>query len=475
MHIVQDGHPKTKVLSVFSLVMINVIAVDSLRSLSISAEYGFSLVCFYIIGAVMFFVPIALVAAELATGWPKVGGLYVWVREAFGQRWGLVAIWLQWIYNVVWYPAILSFIAGTLAYLIDPQLANNKGYVLAVVLISFWTATLVNCFGMKVSAFISMLGAVIGTILPMIFIMGLGGVWLLKGNPSHVDFSWASFWPDVSSINQLAYFVAVLFGLLGMEMSAVHAEDVKNPQRDYPRALLYSGIIILATLMFASLAIAIVIPQPEISLVTGFIDAYQIFFARFGLMWMTPVIAVLIILGGLSCVSAWIIGPTKGLLAAAEDGCLPHLFRFTTEEGVPIFLLIIQGLIFSVLCAVFILMPNVNSAYWILTALTAQLAMLGYLFMFAASIKLRYKCPDVKRSYRVPGGKVGIWIVGVAGMITCIFAIGVGFFPPPDMGIDGSYVYEATLITGILIFCAMPLILYRVEKGEDIITTAAKK
>src|SRR5262245_25822142 len=110
-----------KILGVFSLVMINVIAVDSLRSLPFSATYGFSLIFYYLLAAICFFFPVALVAAELATGWPNKGGIYVWVREAFGERWGFLVIWLQWIYNVVWYPTILAFIAGTIAYLFDPK------------------------------------------------------------------------------------------------------------------------------------------------------------------------------------------------------------------------------------------------------------------------------------------------------------------------------------------------------------------
>ena len=140
-----------KTLGVFSLVMINVIAVDSLRSLPFSAEYGVSLIFYYILAAAAFFIPTALVSAELATGWPNKGGVYIWVREAFGDRWGFLVIWLQWIYNVVWYPTILSFVAGTLAYLINPHLADSKTYMLSVILITFWGATLLNMFGMKLS------------------------------------------------------------------------------------------------------------------------------------------------------------------------------------------------------------------------------------------------------------------------------------------------------------------------------------
>src|SRR3990167_7672442 len=103
-----------KRLSVFSLTMMNVIAVDSLRNLAVSAEYGAALISFYIIAAIFFYIPSVLIGAELATGWPQTGGAYIWIREAFGRRWGFLGMCLQWGYNVVWYPTILSFIAGTL-------------------------------------------------------------------------------------------------------------------------------------------------------------------------------------------------------------------------------------------------------------------------------------------------------------------------------------------------------------------------
>ena len=461
MEFSQDIHPKKKVLSLFTLIMINVIAVDSLRNLSIGAEYGVSLVFFYLVALVILFIPIIAVAAELATGWPRIGGLYVWVREAFGARWGLTAIWLQWIYNVVWFPTILSFIAATLAYLFDPALAHNKTYMLSIVLVCFWGATLSNCFGMKVSGLVSTFGALIGTILPMLLIIGLGIVWLLQGNTPHIAFTWHNFFPHVDSLGDLPFFVAILFGLLGMEMSAVHAEDVKNPRKSYPRALLISSIIIFATLVCASLAITMVIPVSELNLVTGLSDAFHIFFAQFNLTWMEPILSVCIVIGAICSVSAWIIGPSKGLLAAAEDGCLPHLFRYTTKKGAPISLLLMQGIIFTVLCSIFLLMPGINSAYWLLSALTAQLAMCAYLLMFAAAIRLRYSQPDVARTFRVMGGNCGMWLIAGLGIAACIFAILIGFFPPSSIEVTNIWFYESFLLSGIVVFCGLPLLLYR--------------
>src|SRR5262245_26238885 len=117
---------RNRVLGFFQVVMINVIGVDSIRNLPFSATYGFSLVFFYILAALFFFIPGALVSAELGTAWPTTGGIYVWVREAFGKKMALLTIWLNWIYNIFWYPTIMALIAGTLAYFFDPNLANNK-------------------------------------------------------------------------------------------------------------------------------------------------------------------------------------------------------------------------------------------------------------------------------------------------------------------------------------------------------------
>ena len=342
--------------------MINVIAVDSLRNLSIGAEYEVSLIFFYLVALIGFFIPVVIVAAELASGWPKIGGLYVWIREAFGERWGLAVIWLQWIYNVVWFPTILAFIAATLAFLINPELANHKAYMFVTVLSIFWGATLINCFGMKISGVVSTFGAIVGTLLPMFVIIVLGGIWLTTNHATAVSFSWDNLLPKLNDANDLAFFVAMLFGLLGMEMSAVHAEDVKNPRKNYPRALLISSIIIFFTLVGASLAITLVIPHDKLSLVTGLSDAFHVFFTQFGLAWMEPLITIAIIIGAICSVSAWIIGPAKGLLAAAEDGSLPKVFRYTTSKGAPVYLLLMQGILFTILSSIILLMPNIDSS-----------------------------------------------------------------------------------------------------------------
>jgi amino acid transporter len=391
---------------------------------------------------------------------PNKGGIYVWVREAFGELWGFVVIWLQWVYNVVWYPTILSFIAATVAYLIDPALAESKVFMLLVVVGIFWGATLLNCFGMQLSSAISTVGALLGTLLPMICIIALGITWILQGKPLQINFSSATFWPSLHDPQTLSFLLALIFGLVGMEMSAVHADEVEKPGRAYPRAILYSTIIIILSLVLSSLAISVVVPNHELSVITGLLQAYHIFLVAFHMEWAEPIVALLIIIGGIGGVATWIIGPTKGLLVAAQDGNAPAFLARTNRKGVPITILMVQATIFTALCSVFLLMPTVSSSYWVLTAMTAQLAMFVYIALFGAALWLRYKRPDVARPYTIPFGKPGMWITCVLGLISCFVAIGLGFFPPAQLSVGSVEVYEMILVVGMVLLSVPPLIIY---------------
>ncbi len=455
-----------KKLTVFGLVMMNVIAIDSLRTLPMSAEYGLSLVFYYLLAAVLFFFPAALVSAELATGWPETGGIYVWIREAFGEQWGFLTIWLQWFYNICWYPTIMSFIGATVAYCINPDLINHKTYMLAVVFVLFWGATFINFFGMKASHFMNTISAILGTLLPMLFIIILGLIWILQGKPISIQFHWHSLFPDISNINNMVLLTAVLYGLVGIEMSAAHAGEVHNPQHNYPKAILWSAILILASLVGASLAIALVIPQKELNIISGLLQAFEIFFKAFHMTWAMPVLALAIVIGSLGCVGAWILSPSKGLLIACHDGCLPLKLGMKNRHGVPIAILFSQGIIFTILCGIFILMPTVTSSFWVLSNITSILALLVYVVMFLAAIKLRYKRPEVSRAFRIPGGTIGLWSTCLVGLASCLFTIGVGFLPPSQIAIGSVLTYEWIMILGVIVSCALPFIIYRAHQSR---------
>ena len=283
-----------RALSVFTLAMINVAAVCSIRNWPVIAEYGFSSLFYFILAAIIFFIPVSLISAELATGWPKAGGVYVWVKEAFGHRTGFLAIWLQWVENVIYYPTVLSFVTATIAYIFNPDLANNTTYTLTLILVLFWAATFANMLGMRTSGWISTIGVIFGMFLPGAVIIGLGVSWFFGAEVFQIRFAWDALIPDLTSPKELVFFSGVLLSLCGLEMSSVHAQDVKHPQRDYPRAILLSAIIILALSILGVLSIAIVIPKEQISLVSGTLQAIAYFVKAYNLEWLTPILAGLI-------------------------------------------------------------------------------------------------------------------------------------------------------------------------------------
>jgi putative glutamate/gamma-aminobutyrate antiporter len=445
-----------KPLGVLSLVAINVIAIDSLRTLPFSAVYGFSAVFYYLLAAITFFIPVSLVAAELATGWPETGGVYVWTREAFGKKVGLLTIWLQWFYNIVWYPTIMSLIAVTIAYAINPALQNSKIYMLSVMMTVFWICTWINCLGMRAASWLSDVSAIIGTIVPMLFIIILGGVWLFQGHPIQIHFSTKTFFPDLSNIHNLVLLIAILYGLVGMEMSASHAREVENPQRDYPKSVFYSIGVILVTLILGSLAIAIVVPAKQLNIVSGLLQAFELFFQAFHLMWLMPVIAVLIVLGAIGGAAAWMIGPSKGMLMACRDGLLPAALGKVSKNNTPVRILMLQGIIFTLLCSVFVLMPTVSSGFWALTDVTSILALLVYVVMFPAAIVLRYKFPNRERAFQIPGGKMGLWVICLLGLLSCLFGVIIGFVPPAQIPVGSVLKYEIIILIGVLLGCLAP-------------------
>ena len=163
-------------------------------------------------------------------------------------------------------------------------------------------------------------------------------------------------------------------------------------------------------------------------------------------------------------VVTWVLGPSKGVLEVAKEGYLPKFWQYRNKAGMPTNILIIQAVISSLLALVVLFMPTISGAFWLMSALTAQLYMVMYLLMFAAAIKLRYSKPDIPRTYKVPGGKIGMWLISGIAFLTSLFAIITGFIPTPGVREKGTWYvlgYIAFLLIGTVVFIIIPLWLYK--------------
>ena len=449
--------PASVKLGVWALEMINVAAIVSARNLPVMAVYGWSMLALFAIAILVFLVPLSMAAAELGTAWCKDGGIYAWVKEAFGARAGSLAVWCDYAENIAWFPTVLSFMAASLAYVFTPSLATNKVFLLVVMLAFFWGTTVLNLPGVKTSSAIGTIGTIAGSIVPAVLVVVLGAAFLIEGNPSQIPFSAGALVPDIQ-INNLAFLGGIILLFTGMEMAGFHARETANPGRDVPRSIALAVGIVVAFSVLGSLFLAFVLPTKEISLVSGTMQLFHSVLDKLDLGWLLRPLALVVALGGVAHLTPWILGPARGVAAVAKQGYLPaHLAR-TNANDIPVLLLIVQGIGGSIFALLFLLVPSVSTSYWMLSAVTAQIIVIMYALMFAAVIKLRYSQPETPRPYRIPGGLPGVWLVGGVGLVGCAVSFYLGFIPPSQLKTGNTVVYVALLALATVVLTLPPVV-----------------
>ncbi|CAE6930357.1 COG0531 Amino acid transporters [Vibrio sp. B1REV9] len=458
-----------KGISIFALAMLNIVAVVSLRGLPAEAEYGLSSIFYYIFAAIVFLVPVSLVAAELATGWSEKGGVFRWVGEAFGPKLAFLAVFLLWIEVTVWFPTVLTFGAVSLAYIgpdqsWDQSLSENKFFVLAIVLAIYWFATFVGLKGTEAFAKVAKWGGLIGTIIPGVVLIVLGFAYLGAGNASQVELGWSELVPDFSNFNNVVLAASIFLFYAGMEMNAIHVKEVKDPGRNYPIAIGISSIGTVAIFVLGTLAIAFVVPQKDISLTQGLLVAYKQMFVWAGIGWASPIVALCLAFGVLAGVVSWVAGPSSALLVVAKGGYLPRFWQHTNDKGMATNIMIAQAVIVTFLSVTFVVLPSVQAAYQILSQLTVILYLIMYLLMFSAAIYLRYSQPNRPRTYKIPGGNIGMWIIGGLGFIGSLIAFLFSFIPPAQVAVGSPTMFVSILVVLAAIFVAIPFLIFRARK-----------
>ena len=450
--------PSNKKIGPLLLIALNASVIVGLEGLPQMATYGTGLIFLFLLGAVAFLIPVGLVSSELAVGWPRGGGVYGWVDSAFGRRAAVLAVWCQWLQILVWYPTGLSFGAASIAYIFDPELAKNTLFNVIVVLVIFWTVTLINLRGLNTSSIVASVGLVLGTILPTMLIIVFAAIWLGGGETIAMSEEKRGFLPHLEGIRGLVIAVGMSTFYSGLEVNAVHGSRVNKPRRTIPFAMVVSASIILAIYVFGSLGIAIIVPEAEIekTLNVGPLEMFRTFLSDYGVGWISPILAACVAIGVLGHVSTWVIGPTESVRRAALRRDLPAVMGKTNANGVPGPLLIIQAIIVTSMTLAFFVMNSPAVAFLVLTVLSGTVYLVMYILMFAAGIRLRYTMPNVERFFQVPGGTIGMWIIAGTGILVSLVALGLSFLPPEkdQLDVGNTFVYVA-MVVGIFLAVVM--------------------
>ena len=457
------GRPKAPAaawISWVALALMTTSSVASLRPAPTMAVYGLACVFLYLLPALVFLLPTSLVSAELASGWS--GGVYNWVARGISKPAGFLAVWCQFAMTIFYYPSLLGYVASTLAYVFNPDLAASGIWTATVIVVAYWSGVWISARGTKGVAGLASGGLIIGTLVPGVVLVVLGIVFLGQGNVSAAPMDSGHLLPAWAGLASLVLIVNNFLSYSGMEMNAVHVSSLRKPDKEFPRAMFFATGLVLLIFILPALAISWVVPAEELSLTAGVMQAFDAVFAQFGWQILTPVVGVMLVTASLGGMLTWLAGPSKGLLLISrEEGYLPPWLQRRNKQGVQQNILVAQGALTTVIALLYAFIPDVSSTYWIFSVITTQVYLIMYLLMFVAAVRLRRKEPDHPRGYRAPM-LVGLCGVGFAASLAALL---VGFIPPSQFGSGNAVVYILIVAGGALgLGLVVPYLFYRFRK-----------
>lgn len=435
------------------------------------ASSGMHLIFFLVLGGVFWFLPVALCAAEMATvkGWES-GGIFAWVGNTLGKRWGFAALFYQWFQITVGFVTMAFFVLAAASFIVGwDALYDNPLVMFVGVAVIVWALTLTQLGGTKLTARIAKIGFFGGVLAPVVVLLIGLVAYLATGGAAQMPFDPSGIVPDFTQTGTLVIFASFILAFAGVEASASHVNELRNPGRTYPLVMIVLCVLTIVLDTLGGMAVAMTIPleQLEGNLSDGVISSFAaIFDAHFHMGWLVYVVAFLLVAGVLAEISSWVVGPSRALLETANDGILPKSFAKTNKNGVSVKTVVIQGVIVTiwdaVLCGSMALSGGSSSSVAYLTAvgLTVVIYLAGYVLFFLGYFKLALKESGRPRVFQVFGGKVGKCVVAGCGLALTLFALVVSFFPSSELTGEANVVYVATLVVCWAVSIAIPFVIY---------------
>ncbi len=444
---------RTKKISFPELILMNISALYGIRWIAKSTSESFGLglgaIPSWVIFMVLFFIPQALMCAELASSYPSDGGLAQWVKIAFGTKYGFIVSWLNWTAKLFWYASFLTFFAVNISYMTgNPELASNKFFVLIISLIVFWILSFASMRGMIFGKLFTNVGA-LGSTIPTIILISFAfiSIVFLKLEPSASTYTLSTLMPKLNG-NSLVAISGIIFAYTGAEITANFVTEMDNPQKNFPRAIILSAGTVCILYVLGSISITMILPPSEITASTGILDSLSRVCAIIGMpSWFVQLIAAGIALSIIGALILYIASPLKMLFGHAEKGIFPEAVTQNNEHGIPEKAVILQAIIVTILLLATSLLPGVDTIYNVLVTMTALTSLFPYILLFLAYIHIKKLKKEQDSLYSMTQNKkLGIGLAYME-LAICIIAIGLSAFPVMNTFRD-NLIYEIEMIGG---------------------------
>jgi len=445
----------------WDVLLFNIATVLGPRWIAAAACNGTSSISLWILSAVFFFLPSSLVIIELSTRFPDEGGIYTWSKMAFGEFHGFVTGWTYWVYTFFYFPGLLIASAAMSAYVGGSgaaHLAQNRTFLLACSFAILFVAVLLNIIGLNVGKWLQNAGGV-GTYVPLLMLVGIAAyLWHAHG-PAE-SFTWASIKPNWNwaTVN---FWPQIAFAFTGLELCSAMSEEVRNPRRTFPPAILGSGVLIALMYTIGTVAVLGILPATSVDPKSGVFQALTVASTTLKIAAFGIIAAILVTFGNAGGVGTTVAGVARVPFVVGVDRYMPEAFGWIHWKWrTPWVSILVQAVISGIILLVIQVNETVNGAYQILVDATVILYFIPFLYMFAGVIRLAYRADRARGEnvVLIPGGKIGVWISGSLGFVIVLAGIMLSMIPPKQA--RSVWLFEAKLIGGTLGFILLGLILY---------------
>lgn len=409
-----------KALTAFDVTLYTVSAVLLVDQIAMATAVGPAAIFWWLVIIVLFLIPNTLITAELGTAYPEQGGIYAWVRNAFTPRWAARITWQYWINIALWMPAVYIMFAALFAALFAPEMSLWAQIGLGILMC--WLTTGINCLRLQYSKWIPNLG----TVTKFVVILTLGGAGIAYGLEHGFanDLGFEAALDDLSA--GLLYLPVLVYGCLGIELISSESDEIHDPQRNIPRAMLGAGLVAAALYIFGAVGVLAAVPAENVDMVTILADTLKELFGG------TPfneslalTVGALTLFTLFATMVTWTLGGNRAAAEAADAQELPALFGWVhRQHQAPIGAAVLLACISSLILVLYGLMAaNAEELFWTLFSFSAIIFLLPYLAMHLAFLKLRYTDAQRPRPFRVPGGTAGAVALSLLCMAILSLAI----------------------------------------------------